>query len=120
MPSPIYKNTNLRELRDFLLSCDIHFNTIDEPSTGRRIAVAASYLREDPANRMNVATLRLKEARQAERQSVREFANYLDELEEDIPEMSEEERRAWNLLNGLKKEVCSEVLREERTIRSRE
>jgi Zinc knuckle len=51
---------------------------------------------------------------------VRDFANFLDELEEDIPEMSYEEQRAWSLLNGLRREVRSGVLREEREIRSRE
>jgi hypothetical protein len=33
--------------------------------------------------------------------------------------MSREEQRAWSLLNGLRHEVRSEVLREEREIRSR-
>jgi hypothetical protein len=40
---------------------------------------------------MSVVILRLKEARQGEKQPVREFANFLDELEEDIPEMSHEQ-----------------------------
>jgi hypothetical protein len=34
--------------------------------------------------------------------------------------MSHEEQRAWLLLNGLRREVRSGVLREEREIRSRE
>jgi hypothetical protein len=34
--------------------------------------------------------------------------------------MSYEEQRAWSLLNGLRHEVRSGVLREEREIRSRE
>jgi hypothetical protein len=75
---------------------------------------------QDPANRISVVILRLKEARQGKKQSVREFANFLDELEEDIPEMSHEQQRAWSLLNGLRRDVRSEVLREEREIRSRE
>jgi rubrerythrin len=69
---------------------------------------------------MSVITLKLKEARQGGDQSVQDFANSLDELEEDIPEMSQEQRRAWLLLNGLRREVRSGVLREEREIRSRE
>lgn len=75
---------------------------------------------QDPANRMSVATLKLKEAKQSEGQSVRLFANQLEELEEDIPEISYEEQRAWTLLHGLRPEVRSSVLREERGIRSRE
>jgi hypothetical protein len=51
---------------------------------------------------------------------MRDFANFLNELEEDIPEMSHEEQRAWLLLNGLRREVRSGVLREEREIRSQE
>jgi hypothetical protein len=74
---------------------------------------------QDPANRMSVTTLKLKEAKQGGDQSVRDFANFLDELEEDIPEMSHEEQHAWLLLNGLRQEVRSGVLREEREIRSR-
>jgi hypothetical protein len=89
---PTYKGTSLRELRDFLLGCEVYFDAIEEQSTRRRIAVAASYIREealrqwsrigqkpttwpafeatlrdmiqDPANRMSVATLKLKEAKQ--------------------------------------------------------
>lgn len=145
---PIYRGLSLRELRDYLLGCDVYFDAIEEYVIRRRIAVAASYIRDDalrqwsrltvkpttwpafelalrnmlqdPANRMSAATLKLKEARQGDNQSVREFANYLDELEEDIPDMSQEETRAWSLLNGLRGEVRSGVLREEREIRSRE
>jgi hypothetical protein len=39
---------------------------------------------------MSVVILRLKEARQSKKQPVWEFANFLNELEEDIPEMSYE------------------------------
>lgn len=62
---------------------------------------------QDPANRMSVATLKLKEARQGRDQSVRDFANFLDELKEDIPEISQEEQHAWLLLNELRAEVRS-------------
>jgi hypothetical protein len=43
---------------------------------------------QDSANRMSSVTLKLKEAKQGERQSIREFANWLEEIEEDISEMS--------------------------------
>lgn len=147
LPPPVYQGANLRELREFLQGCAVYFAAVEEDDERRRIALAASYLRgealrqwsriekpvswaafeknlrdmiQDPANRTAAATLRMKGARQAQGQSVREFANYLEELEEDIPEMSVEETRAWALLNGLRLEVRSAVLRDEREIRSRE
>jgi hypothetical protein len=40
----IYKGLSLRELRDFLLSCDVYFNAIKEHVIRRRIAVTASYI----------------------------------------------------------------------------
>jgi vacuolar-type H+-ATPase subunit H len=42
---------------------------------------------QDPANRINIASLRLKEAKQDERQTIREFVNHLEDLEEDILEI---------------------------------
>jgi hypothetical protein len=115
---PVYEGTNLRELRDFLLGCKVYFDVVEEHKDRRRIVIAASYLRrdalrqwsrtmpkpttwtaferalrdmiQDPANRMSVATLRIKQARQGEGQSVREFANYIKELKDDILEMTEE------------------------------
>ena len=44
---------------------------------------------EDPANRLGSALLAIKKATQGTR-SVREFTIYLDELEEDIPSLTEE------------------------------
>jgi hypothetical protein len=35
---PIYKGLSLRELRDFLLGCDVYFNAIKEHAVRRRIA----------------------------------------------------------------------------------
>jgi hypothetical protein len=34
---PIYKGLSLRELRDFLLGCDVYFNAIKEHVVRRRI-----------------------------------------------------------------------------------
>jgi len=145
---PVYEGANLRELRDFLLGCEVYFDAVEEQEDRRRIVIAASYLRkealrqwsrttpkpttwtafeavlrdmiQDPANRMSVATLKIKQAKQGEGQSVREFANYIEELEDDVPSLTEEQQRAWALLNGLRHEIRSTVLREEREIRSRE
>ena len=92
-PPPPYKGASLKELRDFLLGCEVFFGAVEEHDESRRIAVAASYLREDalrawsrlgteqpfiwsafesvlrdivqdPANRMAIASLKLKELRQ--------------------------------------------------------
>ena len=45
---------------------------------------------QDPTNRIDSALLTLKRARQVEGQLIRELANYLNELEEDVPELSSE------------------------------
>jgi hypothetical protein len=71
-------------------------------------------------NYISSATLKLKEAKQKERQSIREFANLLKEIKEDIFKMLYKESRAWSLLNGLRTEIRNKVLREKRKIRSRE
>ena len=123
MAPPIFRGSNLRELRDFQQGCEVFFDAIDEQNERRRIATAASYLRDlplqewsrrtstpttwetfirflrdtiaDPVNRMGTASLRLKKAEQREGQSARAFASYIEELEEDIPDdITEEERRA--------------------------
>jgi hypothetical protein len=70
-------------------------------------------------NRMDTASLRLKKAEQKKGQTAREFANYIEELEEDIPEMGIDEQRAWVLLNGLRPAIRTGVLRENKTITSR-
>jgi hypothetical protein len=74
----------------------------------------------DPANRVGIASLRLKHLVQGERQSVRELVTYVEGLEQDIPTLSIEELRAWTLLNCLRDDIRKEVLRENRTISSRE
>jgi hypothetical protein len=43
---------------------------------------------------MDTASLRLKKAEQRKGQTVREFANYIEELKEDIPKIGIEELRA--------------------------
>ena len=118
-PPPSYKGTNLREMRDFLLGCEVYFGAVEEHEESRRVAIAASYLREealrqwsrlgleqpttwagferalrdmvqDPANRMALASLKLKELRQAQL-SVRELVTAIEELEDEIPNLSVKE-----------------------------
>lgn len=43
----IYRGLSLRELRNFLLGCDVYFNAIEEHASRRRITVATSYIRDD-------------------------------------------------------------------------
>jgi hypothetical protein len=44
---PVYEETNLRELRDFLLGYKVYFDAVEEHEDRRRIVIAASYLRRD-------------------------------------------------------------------------
>jgi hypothetical protein len=44
--SSVYKDTSLRELRDFLLGYKVYFEAIEEYKPRRRIAIAALYLRK--------------------------------------------------------------------------
>jgi len=121
MAPPVFRGASLRELRDFQQGCEVFFDAADVVDARGRIALAALYLRDlalrewsrrvttpmtwkaftrflrntiaDPVNRMGTASLRLEKAEQREGQTVREFANYIEELEEDIPEMGIEEQR---------------------------
>jgi hypothetical protein len=43
----VYEGTNLRELRDFLLGCEIYFDAVEEHKDRRRIVIATSYLRRN-------------------------------------------------------------------------
>jgi hypothetical protein len=48
----------------------------------------------DPANRMAIASLRLKELKQGDIQSIRDLVNYVEELEKDWPILTPEENKA--------------------------
>jgi hypothetical protein len=143
---PVYTAISLGELRKHIQGAVVYFDAIGEHDVRRRIAVAASYCRDealsqwtrliekpqswaeyerilrdmiqDPANRMSSALLSLKKIQQRD-ESIRELANRIEELEEDIPELSVEQQRAWALLNALQHELRAAVLREERVIRTR-
>jgi len=120
---------------------------VEEYDESRRVAIAASYLREealrqwsrlgtaqpttwaefeqalrdmvqDPANRMAIASLKLKELRQGHL-SVRQLVTAIEELEDELPVLSEEEQKAWTLLNCLEPDLRTVVLREERAVRTR-
>ena len=74
----------------------------------------------DPANALANASKRLKDIRLTKGQKVREFREQIEQLERDIPEQTKEERQAWSLLNSLTPELRREVLREQKTITSRD
>lgn len=147
-PPPSYRGASIKELRDFLLGCDVYFGAVDEYDETRKVAIAASYLRDealrqwsrlglsrpttwsqfekamrdmvqDPANRMADASLKLKNLRQ-ERLSVRELVSAIEDLEDEVlTELSVEEQQAWVLINCLRPELRSAVLRELPEIRTR-
>jgi hypothetical protein len=73
---------------------------------------------QDPANRMALASVKLKELKQGQL-SVRELVTTIEELEDEIPVLTDEEQKAWTLLNCLQPELRTAVLREEREIRTR-
>ena len=74
----------------------------------------------DPAVRQSEALVQLATKKQGEKQSVRDLLAEVENLEQDIPPMTDEERRAWTLLNALKPALRTEVIRENREIKSRE
>jgi len=74
----------------------------------------------DPAVRQSEALVQLATKKQGEKQSVRDLLAEVENLEQDIPSMTDEERRAWTLLNALKPALRTEVIRENREIKSRE
>lgn len=74
----------------------------------------------DPTNRMSNALLSLAFKKQGDGQGARAFLDEVEALERDIPELSAEERDAWFLLNRLRPDIRTEVMRENKEIRSRE
>lgn len=143
----IYEGKSLREYREYAATCNTYFTVVGGDELDR-IELAATHLRgnalscwvvkeekpetwdtyltwakslvADPANRMADASLRLKNLVQGENQSVRDIATTVEELEEDLLALSPGEQRAWRMLNALRPEIRREVLRENRTITSRE
>jgi Zinc knuckle len=95
-------------------------NRTEEPETYNDFIDWCRNLVSDPENRKNHAFQRLKTIQQRERQSVRELATVIESLERDIPPLSQEEIKAWTLLNALKPETRREVLKENKTITSRD
>jgi hypothetical protein len=142
-----FEGKSLREYREHAATCYTYFAAVGGDEL-ENIELAATYLRgnalsiwvvkelkpttwdtylawakslvADPANRMADASLRLKSLVQKETQSVRDVATLVEELEEDLLDLTPGEERAWRMLNILRPEIRREVLRENRTITSRE
>lgn len=74
----------------------------------------------DPETRKSNALLRLTTKAQKDTQTVRDLLAQIKNLEQDIPPMEEEERRAWILLNALRPALRAEVIREHKEITSRD
>ena len=74
----------------------------------------------DPANTMANASKRLKDIKLAKGQKVRDFREQMDQLERDILEQTKEVREAWSFFNSLSPDLRREVLREQKTITSRD
>jgi hypothetical protein len=87
-------------------------NRKEEPSTWEEYLEFLRSMIQSPANRMARAIRHIWRFRQKEDQSVREVLDNLIQLRADIPELSAEERRAWELLMALRPEISSEVQRE--------
>jgi hypothetical protein len=73
----------------------------------------------DPAVRMAEALQTLYRLEQRSDQTVKELEYEIESLEQDIPEMTEEEKRAWILLLALKPTLRTSVLSEHKDITSR-
>ena len=89
-------------------------NTWDEYITVLRGTVV------DPTNRVGNATLALTRKRQGRDQTVREFLEEVQDIENELPPMDENARKAWVLLNGLSPDLRTDVMREHTEIKSRE
>lgn len=73
-----------------------------------------------PAIRKSQALIRLAEIKQRKDQSVRELLTVVETIEGEIPPMTEDERKAWVLLNALSPALRAEVMHEHKEITSRE
>lgn len=145
-PIPAFTGKSLREHREHVQGAITHFNALREHDERIRVDIAANALQGDALDdwfrlrdkpvtwvayeattrsfvqsqesRMGAALLAVKKTRQGGR-TVRELAHWLEEQWDDIPELSLEERKAWDLVNALDPQLRTAVLRDERSIHTR-
>jgi hypothetical protein len=147
---PTFSGKDIAELDTFDVAFRAYFEATGLKKTPEQIQLAATYLTDnpqkawarkrpdlssmtwdkfivylksllaDPANAMANASKRLKDIRLAKGQKVRDFREAIEQLERDIPEQTKEVRDAWSFLNSLSPDLRREVLREQKTITSRD
>ena len=146
---PTFEGKTLKEVSIFKTRWEIEFAAQPPMEERRQVAIAATGLRgtpleawgrktedieewdkfinwcrdlvKDPANRTMLAYLQLKDAKQRKNQSVRDFVNYIEEQEKHIPDNEDDTlRKAWFLLVSLDEEIRQGVMKENKTITSRE
>jgi hypothetical protein len=146
---PRFEGKTLKEVSQFRARWDVQFNAMGPVEESTRVAIAATGLRgmpleawdrrtetpetfegfigwcrnlvKDPANRTMHAYLKLKDAKQRKGQSVRDFVNYIEEQEKDIPDVQDDTlRKAWSLLVSLDEDIRRGVMIEHKEITSRE
>ena len=144
--SPTYEEKSLKKLYTYELVWKIYYEAHNPQLNHKQIAHMMTYLHStvlefwdhqketsqiwdkfikwlryqvtDPANYLVYATLRLKDSKQLKEQTVHNFTNYIKELEDDMPEMTSEEQKAWGLLNGLLPDIWHEIMQKNKTIMS--
>jgi hypothetical protein len=149
-PPPEFSGKDIADLDTFDAACRAYFEATEVTKASHMIRVAATYLTgnprmawsrkrpdqssmtwdefivylksliADPANALANASKRLKDIRLAKGQKVRDFREQIEQLERDVPEQTKEVREAWTFLNSLSPELRREVLREQKTITSRD
>jgi Ty3 transposon capsid-like protein/zinc knuckle protein len=146
----VFSGKDIAELDTFDASFRIYFEAIGVKNATQQIQMAAAHLTDnpmkawsrkrpdisqmtwdkfitylksllaDPANALANASKRLKDIRLAKGQKVRDFREQIEQLERDVPEQTKEVREAWSFLNSLSPDLRREVLREQKTITSRD
>ena len=144
--SSSYKEKHMKELHNYELDWKLHWEAMPAQVNSQWITFAATYLKEglwdfwghwtetsetwedyviwlwcqlvDPVNHMTYASLKLKNSQQWKGQTIHDFTSYLNELDDDLSEMTHEEWRAWELLNDLQFEIWCKIMRENKTITS--
>jgi hypothetical protein len=149
-PPPEFSGKDIADLDTFDAACRAYLEATEVTKASHMIRVAATYLTgnprmawsrkrpdqssmtwdkfivylksliADPANALANASKRLKDIRLAKGQKVRNFRKQIEQLERDVPEQTKEVREAWTFLNSLSPELRREVLREQKTITSRD
>jgi hypothetical protein len=66
----------------------------------------------DPTNRRINASKKLKNTRQKPNQSVKNLVHYIENLERDLPYQTDDSAKGYRILNALRPELHTEIIRE--------